>query len=179
MSELHCRKKNRLGNYDYSRNGAYFVTICTKDRQYLFWDNTVKYNKPDPVGANFVSPLNSIELSEYGNFVKNEIEKILFIYNDVIIINKYVIMPNHIHMIVIIDNLCEGSSLSDGRTQFAPTVSRLIKQFKGSITKQIGFPIWQKSFHDRIIRNEKEYSALWNYIEYNPVNWENDSLFTK
>ncbi len=102
-----------------------------------------------------------------------------YLYNGVIRINKYVIMPNHIHMIVIIDNLCEGSSLSDGRTQFAPIVSRLIKQFKGSITKQIGFPIWQKSFHDRIIRNEKEYSALWNYIEYNPVNWENDSLFTK
>lgn len=80
-------------------------------------------------------------------------------------------MPNHLHLIIVIDNPVIG------RTQFAPTISRIIKQFKGAITKQIGFSPWQRSFYDHIIRNEKEYTAYWQYIENNPVNWENDELF--
>jgi len=56
-----------------------------------------------------------------------------------------------------------------GRTQFAPTISRIIKQFKGSITKKIGYSVWQKSFHDRIIRNEKEYWQITEYINNNPA----------
>jgi REP element-mobilizing transposase RayT len=65
----------------------------------------------------------------------------------------------------------------DGRTQFAPTVSRAIKQFKGSISKKIGFSIWQRSFHDHIIQNDEEYSRIWNYIDTNPANWETDEFY--
>ncbi|MEG1193928.1 MAG: hypothetical protein RSG50_12015 [Clostridia bacterium] len=65
----------------------------------------------------------------------------------------------------------------NGRTQFAPTLSRIIKQFKGSITKQIGFSIWQKSFNDRMIRNEQGYREVWQYIDTNPLKWEKDCLF--
>ena len=68
-------------------------------------------------------------------------------------------------MILVID------TDENGRTQFAPTVSRIIKQFKGSITKQVGKPIWQKSFYDHRIRNQQDYDEIWQYIENNPLKY--------
>ena len=74
-------------------------------------------------------------------------------------------MPNHIHLIVVIQNV---------RTQFALTISRIIKQFKGKITKQVGFCIRQKSFYDRVIRDENDYLRICEYIENNPVKLTED-----
>ncbi len=74
-------------------------------------------------------------------------------------------MPDHIHLIVFI------APDESGRTQFAPTLLRTIKQFKGSITKQIGFSIWQKSFYDKIIRSERGYQEVCGYIDENPLEW--------
>ena len=108
-------------------------------------------------------------MSAFGNAVKDEIERINFVYSDIVKIDKYVVMPNHIHMIVVIDTY--------GRTQFAPTLSRVIKQFKGSITKQIRKSIFQKSFHDHIIRDEADYLKIWNYIETNPAKWQKDCFY--
>lgn len=139
--DLPKRKNIRLHNYNYSYNGAYFITICTKNKENLLWKN---------VGANCVRPLDQLPLSKIGIVIENEIYKLNTVYEN-IKVDKYQIMPNHIHLIIFI------YEDSNGRTQFAPTISRIIKQFKGSITKQIGFSIWQKSFYDRIIRNEKEY----------------------
>lgn len=116
------------------------------------------------VGANCVRPLDQLPLSKIGIVIENEIYKLNTVYEN-IKVDKYQIMPNHIHLIIFI------YEDSNGRTQFAPTISRIIKQFKGSITKQIGFSIWQKSFYDRIIRNEKEYQSVWNYIHNNPLKY--------
>ncbi|MGN1403658.1 MAG: transposase [Ruminococcus sp.] len=150
-TEHPTRKKNRLENYDYASCGAYFVTICIAQSDISLWQN---------VGANFVRP----KLSNIRKVVSQEIKKLGTVYPNVTI-NKYCIMPDHIHMILLI--------LPDenGRTQFAPTLSRVVKQFKGAITKQIGFSIWQKSFYDRILRNEKEYRNAWQYIQENPIKW--------
>ena len=74
-------------------------------------------------------------------------------------------MPDHIHFIISI------MTDENGRTQFAPTISRAIKQFKGSLTKQIGRPIWQKSFYDHGIRNQQDYDEIWEYIENNPLKY--------
>ena len=115
-------------------------------------------------GANCVRPLDQLPLSKIGIVIENEIYKLNTVYEN-IKVDKYQIMPNHIHLIIFI------YEDSNGRTQFAPTISRIIKQFKGSITKQIGFSIWQKSFYDRIIRNEKEYQSVWNYIHNNPLKY--------
>lgn len=79
-------------------------------------------------------------------------------------------MPNHIHMIIII-------SEENGRSKTAPTISRMIQQFKGSITKKSGFPIWQKLFHDHIIRNEEEYQRIYEYVETNPLKWKEDKYY--
>lgn len=132
--DLPKRKNIRLNDYNYSSNGAYFITICTKNKENLLWKN---------VGANCVRPLDQLPLSKIGIVIENEIYKLNTVYEN-IKVDKYQIMPNHIHLIIFI------YEDSNGRTQFAPTISRIIKQFKGSITKQIGFSIWQKSFYDRI-----------------------------
>ncbi len=149
----------RLPDFDYSQAGAYFITICTKQRQPLFWD----------VGANCVRP-QDIPLSAYGHLAERQIQVWKHTYPDVSI-EHYVIMPNHIHFLISI------TADIDGRTQFAPTISRMVKQFKGAVSKQIGHSIWQKSFHDRIIRNEAEYQNIWRYIEENPLKWELDKYY--
>lgn len=153
--ELPKRKKNRLGGYDYSSCGAYFVTICITDKRKLLWT----------VGANCVRLHEAPPLSDMGKMIDTEIQKIDSIYENVAV-DQYCIMPDHIHMILFI--LPDES----GRTQFAPTLSRVIKQFKGSITKQIGFSVWQKSFNDRIVRSEQDYRKIWQYIDENPMKWE-------
>ena len=153
--DLPKRKNIRLNDYNYSSNGAYFITIYTKNKENLLWKN---------VGANCVRPLDQLPLSKIGIVIENEIYKLNTVYEN-IKVDKYQIMPNHIHLIIFI------YEDSNGRTQFAPTISRIIKQFKGSITKQIEFSIWQKSFYDRIIRNEKEYQEVWNYIHNNPLKY--------
>ena len=108
--ELPKRKPNRLKNYDYSQNGAYFITICTLNKKCLLWQ----------VGATFGRPQVAPVLSHTGRIVDSEINKILKVYRNVCI-NKYVVMPNHIHMIILISND------EIGRPKVAPTISRIIK----------------------------------------------------
>ncbi|HPY85682.1 MAG TPA: hypothetical protein PLS20_11700 [Ruminococcus flavefaciens] len=162
------RKDIRLKNYDYSRNGAYFVTICTHNRKYIFWKNYDTYR----VGAAFGGPHEKILLTEYGKIVKDELMRIPSIYTDVVFIPKFVIMPNHIHLIIVINSYNEK-----GPPKAAPTIGRIINMFKGAVSKKSGFRVWQKSFYDHIIRNNEEYRIYWQYIESNPENWENDELF--
>lgn len=158
--DLPKRKKMRLEGFDYSSCGAYFVTVCVSGRKPILWR----------VGANCVRPNEKIPLSNTGVIIDNEIQKLSTVYENVKV-DKYCIMPNHIHIILFI--------LSDenGRTQFAPTLSRIIKQFKGSVTKQLGFSIWQKSFYDKIIRSDKSYLEVWQYIDENPFKWAEDEYY--
>lgn len=160
--ELPKRKNVRLKKYDYSSAGVYFITICTKDRKALFWDI---------VGATSGRP-KKYELSEYGKLVDNAIHKIEQHYSN-IKIDKYVIMPNHIHLLLSINGDIYG------RPMVSPTVSRIINQMKGYVSKQAGYSIWQKSFIDHIIRNERDYIEHYTYIENNPVRWEDDELYSK
>ena len=66
-----------------------------------------------------------------------------------------------------------------GKMEKIPTISRIVQQFKGSITKQVGFPLWQKSFYDHVIRNQTEYEKINEYIETNPLKWEEDKYYLK
>lgn len=152
MTDLPIRKSNRLKNFDYSSDGLYFITVCVKKHENVLWNN---------VGATIGRP-QEIILSEYGIIVDRAIKNIPAHYID-FKIDKYVIMPNHIHLLIRIDRP------EIGRPMVAPTISTVVQQMKGIVTKQIGFSIWQKSFHDHIIRNEKEYLKIWEYIENNPL----------
>lgn len=89
---------------------------------------------------------------------------------DGITVDKHVIMPNHIHMIIAI-------TAKGGRTQFAPTISRIVKQFKGSVSKQLGHSIWQRSYYEHVIRNEADYLEIWQYIDGNPSKWVDDKYY--
>ena len=152
------RKPNRLKSWNYSSNAAYFVTICLKNKQNLFWNI---------VGAHSVRP-QEIALSDYGSIVDKAIQNIPNHYPN-ITIDKYCIMPNHIHLIFLIDN---------GSTLCSPTISIVLKQMKEYVTKQIDQPIWQKSFHDHIIRGQADYEKIWQYIDENPLKWELDCFYT-
>lgn len=182
MENLPQRKRIRLRGYDYSQNGAYFVTICTHNREMIF--GTIS----DGV----------MRLNENGFIAQANIEKLNGLYHG-ITIDKHVIMPNHIHMIITTCreriacvpvtpvNLC-GEPLAEhmqSASKDNPTKSHLAKImqiFKSSVTKETrefavrnacnAFPtIWQSHFHDHIIRNEREYQKIWQYIDTNPLQW--------
>ena len=155
------RKSNRLKNYDYSENGAYFVTFCVNNRKCLL---------SRIVGATPGRPAYA-RLTKLGEAVDHAVSRIENLYPDVRV-EKYVIMPIHVHLLLMIDTL-------PGRPRVAPTVSRIIQQTKGLATKLIGKPIWQKSFHDHIIRRESDYEMIWEYIDTNPAQWETDCFYTK
>lgn len=157
---MEIRKKLRLENFDYSSNGYYFITICTAKKQKILCNI---------VGANCVRPI-EIKYTQTGKIIKDNVLILNTVYSNVKV-DKYVIMPNHIHLILSITN--------DGRTQFAPTVSQIIKQFKGKVTKQLGFSPWQKSFYDHIIRDENDYLKIWNYIDTNPQKWAEDKYYIR
>ncbi len=166
--ELPKRKKIRLDGYDYSSCGAYFVTICVKDRHELLGEIIVGDD------AHIVP---HVQLSQYGMVAQKYMDGIIGI-------NKCVIMPNHIHMIIITDERKSGTmSNPENGTMWAssPTtrqsISQLIKSFKILVTKEIGFSIWQRSFHDHIIRNEQDYLKIWKYIDTNPQKWEEDCFY--
>ena len=97
-------------------------------------------------------------------------------------IDKYTIMPNHLHLIIVIDFQGEeGQSqpITDGIwPQTIPTIARVIQQFKGIITKKVGVSLWQGRYYDHIIRDEKEYQKIWEYIDTNPLKWELDKYFS-
>ena len=158
--ELPKRKQNRLTEYDYSTPNAYFITVCTQDRKNLFWTD---------VGA-AISRQENVSLTDLGIVVKQSIDEIPEHY-PAITVDNYVIMPNHIHLLLQIN------ADIDGRPMAAPTISTVVNQMKGVISKRAGFSVWQKGFYDHVIRNDNDYRDIWNYIEGNPGKWTEDKLY--
>ena len=159
--ELQQRKQNRLPDYDYSTANAYFITICTDKRRNLFWKE---------VGAIIDRPEN-VPLTNLGAIVWQGIADIPKHY-PIISVDHFVIMPNHIHLLLQIH------TDADGRLMAAPTVSTVINQIKGVVSKKAGFSVWQKGFYDHVIRGEQDYRDIWNYIEGNPGKWAEDILYS-
>jgi REP element-mobilizing transposase RayT len=154
------RKPNRLSYYDYSNPGAYFITICTKDHKCLFWTDA----------ATGVAFPQRVQLSKYGLIAEEAIGNISVHY-PAISVDHYVIMPNHIHLLLQINTDKHGQPVP------TPAISIVIQQLKGFITKRIGHSVWQKLFHDHVIRGEKDYFKIWEYIENNPVKWKEDCFY--
>ena len=151
------RKKNRLADYDYSQPGAYFVTVCTKDRKCIL--STV-------VGADaHIGP--QVRLTKTGQVARRYLETIPGI-------GPYVIMPNHVHMIIHVPDQEPGNGPMRAS---APTVGILIRAWKGLVTKALGQSIWQRSFYDHVIRSEQEYTEIGEYILGNPGKWAEDKYF--
>ena len=175
--------------WDYGNEGAYFITICTKNREHFFGEI-----------------INGImHLSPIGEIVNNE-WNISFDIRTELFCDTFVIMPNHIHAIVRINYDTVGTTHGGGtvgthgraslqrQTQLSDnigiayrspkSISSFVAGFKSASTKRINqyrhspkMPVWQPRFHDHIIRNEIEYQRIHNYIVNNPVKWEKDTLF--
>ena len=143
------RQPSRIVGKDYSRNGAYFLTVCTKERHYLL--GKVQDGE--------------MHLSEIGIMVEEGLTKIEAIYPSVLL-ESYVVMPNHVHMLIVL--------LDDEQN---PSVQTIVQQWKGAITKKAKFPLWQDRFHDRIILRADIYRKIRNYIQNNPALWKEDQFF--
>jgi len=162
QKELPVRKKLRLQGYDYSNAGYYFITICIEDEHEIL--GLVGDAHPG---------VPCIELTETGKIVTQYIKNIPNHYDN-IKIDKYVVMPNHIHMIIVITDGTPGCA--------SPTKSMLAKitnAFKSLTTRKFGKSIWQRGYHDHIIRSENEYLRIWQYIDENPAKWAEDKYYTK
>ena len=156
------RRHLRLNNYDYSNNGAYFITVCTQGRRNIL--------SRIIVGEGF-HPLPIVELTKIGIEIENTINFINDNYRNVFI-EKYVIMPNHIHLILYL-----GYENLGGHGN--PPLQKIVGQLKSFTTKKYGKILWQRSYYDHIIRNENEYAEIWSYIDSNPSKWLEDEYFNE
>ena len=159
-NDLPKRKATRLKGYDYSTPGAYFITICTKDRKEMLSKIIVGDDA-------HIVPKNQI--SNYGLICDKYINNINIKYENVTV-DKYIIMPNHIHLIIFLHGTMRASSPTKN-------IETIIRSFKIMVTKEIGNSIWQRSYHDHIIRGEKDYQKIWEYIDTNEIKWELDCFY--
>ena len=165
IMDLPKRKIIRLQNYDYSSSGAYFITICTGDHKTIFTHS---------VGAIHESP--EIELNNYGKIVDGYINQLNSRFG--ISIDKYVIMPNHIHLLIAIDERAIRESPLQKRSLISNAIGYLKMNASRDIHKN-GYDgdIFQRSFYDHVIRDEQDYLKIWNYIDTNPAKWQEDKYY--
>lgn len=169
------RKMHRLQNFDYSQNASYFVTICTENRQRIFGkiiNGTVYHN-----------PMGKIACREID--ATNEKRK-----NHGIAIEKFVVMPDHVHMIITVADA--GVSVDESRGNgfskaVANSVGSIVGGYKSAVTRNIRkwaetfgsdtashvpTTIWQFKYYDHVIRGQEDYRETWEYIDTNPLRWE-------
>ena len=152
--DKNARKPTRLREYDYSSNGKYFLTICTENMEHIL--SSVK-NVGEGLRA-----LPIIELSDIGLEVLKSIEYTNSKYEN-ICIEKHIIMPNHIHLLISIESQSGGHG--------DPPLQNIIRDIKSYTTHKYGSTLWQRSYYDHIIRNEEDYLFHIQYIEENPKKW--------
>ncbi len=161
------RKEIRLKEYDYSSDGGYFVTICTKSKKHLL--STIR------VGDGLLD-VPHIELTDKGRIVEEQFEIMNVLYED-IKVNHYVIMPNHIHFIVEITKRNRTSG-RPSPTRSNAIIPKYISTFKRFTNRKSGIDLWQRSYYDQIIRNEADYMEKRNYIKSNPYKWADDEYYS-
>ncbi len=182
------RKHTRLRDFDYNNEGVYFVTLCTQDKRKILSKiitpvNNVGNGVPD-VPTDEYSYLNAtVKLLPKGIIAEKILNQIDSFYEDISVI-KYIIMPNHIHLLLWAkpNEALKSEANGTSRTPF-PTikqnsrVSSFISTLKRFCNKEYGYNIWQKSFYDHVIRNQQDYEKHIDYICNNPIRWEFDKLY--
>ena len=180
-NEMPERKRLRLKHFDYGRVGAYFITICTENRRCILsqivggdvLDAPPKTMKRT-VGGDFDAPNEKhvtryLELLPYGEIADKYIQKLNDFYEH-IKVDKYVIMPDHIHILLfLLEN--DGASRTSPPTKQHSSVSQFVSTFKRMCNKEYGKNIWQRSYYDHIIRNSEDYDEVRKYINGNPRRW--------
>ena len=191
IQNIHNRRSIRLKGYDYSQAGLYFITICCSNHVCLFGE---------VVNGEMV-------LNEYGTIACNEWLNTPYIRKNVEL-DVFVIMPNHMHGIIILngrgelhsplniitDNVITNIAINDIEINYnekgecnsplrgpSNNIGAIVRGYKSSVTKQfnllnIGCTVWQRNYHEHIIRNEKSYQTIAEYIVNNPSKWNNDKF---
>ncbi len=186
------RKQIRLTEFSYSENRIYFITICSKDRKQTF-GKVVGYGACD---------VPMVALSAYGNVIEKYIHLMDNKYDNVFI-DHYVIMPNHLHMMIVVSSPCETEQDKTLRVSYFGTsqapyptenndikctlhsndsraneiIPKFISLFKRYCNHEIGHNIWQRRYYDHVIRNYQEYLNVYNYIDNNPAHWAQDKYY--
>lgn len=161
------RESIRLQGFDYNSAGAYFLTICTKNRQSVL--STVV--RGDVLDAPY-----RIHLLPYGEIADKYIQQLNDFYSN-IRVDGYVIMPNHIHLLLMVTE--DGASRTSPPTRQHSAVSRFVSTFKRFCNKEYGHNVWQRYYNDHIIRNQEDYDKHLKYIQENPIRWQEDELYTQ
>ena len=168
--DLHHRRSIRLRHYDYSQNGAYFVTLCIQNRECLFGEITES----------------RITLNEYGKVTTNSWNWLSERYAAVDL-DAWIVMPNHLHGVILFSEGA-GNGLGLGGSRTAPTkeetrkpLGRVIGAFKTVSTKRINelrstptVPVWQRNYYEHVIRNDNDLARIREYIADNPAGWADD-----
>ena len=156
------RKPNRIENYDYSQSGSYFVTICTRERKKIL--SKISVGTPLLGCPDKAYP----ELLCHGEIADKYIRQLDAFYEH-ISVDYYVIMPDHIHLIITIHQSSRHSG-SDVPTRTSE-LARFVGTFKRFCNKEYGENIWQSRYYDHVIRNQQDYIEISEYIENNPAKW--------
>ena len=174
-SREHNRQSIRLKGYDYSKPGYYFITICVSNRYHLFGK---------------VSE-GCVYLNKYGEIAEKE-----WLYTEIlrdnVRLDEFIVMPNHVHGIILITHQMNSRGVSQYASAVEPennfrspsnNLGAIVRGFKSTVTKQInelnnqpGDKVWQRNYYDHIIRNRQDLNRIRKYIRDNPENWENDIL---
>ena len=150
--ELPKRKSPRIPGYDYRTTNYYFITICTSSKKCIF-------GKPG-------------ELNWMGKCAE-ECLRIITDLHPYVRLDKYVVMPNHIHAVFDVEDQKNKTDLAVILGQYKSAVTKRIRERKPEIE------VWQRSFHDHVIRSQQTYEKIWMYIEDNPRKWEEDCFYVK
>jgi REP element-mobilizing transposase RayT len=168
--DRHHRQSTRLKGYDYAQPGAYFVTVCTRDRECLLGDIVD----------------GEMRLNEYGMAVREEWLRTAQL-RETVELDACTIMPNHVHGIVVITN-GRGTARRAPTERFgkpvADSIPTIMRAFKSASTKHInvirrtpGTPVWQRNYYEHVVRDDEELKAIRQYILSNPANWTTDENY--
>lgn len=180
------RRSIRLEHHDYAVDDAYFVTICTHLREWMFGEVVD----------------DAMQLNVYGEIVMNEWQHTG--NRGFVELDAFVVMPNHVHGIIVINHPYQATASGVGAQHAAPlhvpkrkpggitpnnvapgSLGAIVRGFKSAVTRQInlkrntpGAPVWQRNYWERIIRDEREWNWIRQYIATNPAKWAEDKLYS-
>jgi len=173
MSRYTRKKSLRLKNYDYGKNGLYFITICTKNSQHLF--GTIKNGK--------------MNLNSAGEMIKRIWSEIPLFYTG-FVLHDFVVMPNHFHGVIEIVIVDEQRTTTGGLSlQKQLTIPEIVHRFKTLTTRKyidgvyenswesFNGKLWQRSYHEHIIRSDVSYNKIVEYVQSNPMQWKEDCYY--
>jgi len=161
------RKLLRMPDYNYNSPGYYFITICSENKKQSFWNSDGNFKEqPENDSAPW---LFQADYTPIGMIIEEAIQKVSQIYKN-ISVEKYCIMPNHIHLLVMFEETQENNGN-------LAVLAKAISQMKSFVSKQTGYSVWQRGYYDHVIRNEEDYLAIWKYIDENPMKWQQDQYY--